>query len=52
MIIAPQREFSIILHELAPHFYVLWVEMGRPLSKLPIDAVNEYLSRNGKSLVA
>jgi hypothetical protein len=31
---------------------MLRIETGRPVNKLLIDAVNEYLSRNGKAPVA
>jgi len=47
------RQMSLRISDAAwRELQMLRIETGRPVNKLLIDAVNEYLSRNGKALVA
>ena len=47
------RQMSLRISDAAwRELQMLRIETGRPVNKLLIDAVNEYLSRNGKAPVA
>ena len=49
----PTRQMTLRVNEAAwRELQMLRIETGRPVNKLLIDAVNEYLSRNGKAPVA
>ena len=47
------RQMSLRISDAAwRELQMLRIDTGRPVNKLLIDAVNEYLSRNGKAPVA